>query len=44
MRETAALIGVNERTVRFYLDGARAKLGAHNIAHAIRLGIEHGIL
>lgn len=44
MKETATLIGVNERTVRFYLDEAKAKLGAHNIAHAIRLGIEHGFL
>lgn len=35
--ETASMIGIKEKTVRFYLEEARKKLGARNISHAVRL-------
>lgn len=33
--ETAVILGISERTVRFYLESARHKLGAANTTHAI---------
>lgn len=33
--ETAIVLGVSERTVRAFLDGARHKLGAGNVTHAV---------
>jgi LuxR family transcriptional activator of conjugal transfer of Ti plasmids len=42
--ETAALLGIKEKTVRFYTESAFAKLGAVNITHAVRLAIENGLI
>lgn len=33
--ECAVILGLSERTVRFYLEGARHKLGAANTTHAV---------
>jgi DNA-binding CsgD family transcriptional regulator len=33
--ETAIILSISDRTVRFYLDLARTKLGATNVAHAV---------
>lgn len=35
--ETGSMLGITEKTVRFYLEQAREKLGAANIAHAVRI-------
>lgn len=35
--ETGSMLGISEKTVRFYLEQAREKLGAANIAHAVRI-------
>ena len=43
-KDIAARLYVVEPTVVFHLAGARKKLGARNTAHAVRLGIEQGIL
>ncbi|ODT74411.1 MAG: hypothetical protein ABS76_37145 [Pelagibacterium sp. SCN 64-44] len=42
--ETAAMLGITEKTVRFYLERAREKLGASNTTHAVRLATERGLL
>ena len=42
--ETAVILGISERTVRFYLDIARHKLDAANIAHSVARGIGFGII
>lgn len=42
--ETAALLGIKEKTVRFYMESAFAKLGAANVTHAVRLAIEQGLI
>ena len=42
--ETALVTGLSERTVRFYLDGAMAKLGASNISHAVRIAVERKLI
>lgn len=42
--ETARMVGITEKTVRFYLERARAKLGAGNIVHAVRLAMERDLL
>lgn len=42
--ETASMLGITEKTVRFYLERARSKLGASNTTHAVRLATEHGLL
>lgn len=42
--ETAKLLGLKEKTVRFYLERAREKLGASNIAHAVRIAMERDLL
>lgn len=44
MKDTAALLGITERTVRFYLDEAKEKLGARDIKHAIRIAVENGLI
>lgn len=44
MKDTAALIGIGERTVRGYLEQARDKLGARDIKHAIRIALENGLI
>lgn len=38
--ETARILGISDRSVTFYLNEARAKLNANNIAHAIRVAME----
>lgn len=35
--DTARVLGITEKTVRFYLEQVREKLGAANIAHAVRI-------
>lgn len=42
--ETASMLGITEKTVRFYLERAREKLGASNTTHAVRLATERGLL
>lgn len=44
MSETADLLGIAERSVRFYLEAARDKLGARNITHAVRMAVEQGLI
>lgn len=44
MRDTAAILEISERTVRFYLDQAREKLSARDIKHAIRIAVENGLI
>ena len=40
----AAALGVAERTVKFHLSGAMARLGAANRAEAVALAAQHGLL
>ncbi|MEO3388990.1 autoinducer binding domain-containing protein [Mesorhizobium sp. CAU 1741] len=42
--DIAQIYGLSEKTVRFYLDNAKAKFNADNVAHLIRLAGEAGIL
>lgn len=42
--ETAHLLGISARSVRFYLDELRDKLGADNLTHAVRLAIEQQLI
>lgn len=42
--ETAVMLGITEKTVRFYLERARDKLGASNTTHAVRVATERGLL
>ncbi|OLP44172.1 hypothetical protein BJF95_06315 [Rhizobium oryziradicis] len=42
--ETAMILGITEKTVRFYLDLARAKLDATNITHAVVKALNHNII
>ena len=42
--ETARMVGITEKTVRFYLERARDKLGASNIVHAVRVAMERDLL
>ncbi|WP_162458030.1 autoinducer binding domain-containing protein [Mesorhizobium tianshanense] len=44
MNETAKLLTISERSVRFYLEQARDKLGANNVAHAVRLAVERDLI
>jgi LuxR family transcriptional activator of conjugal transfer of Ti plasmids len=37
MNEIADLLGIRPRTVQFYLDNARDKLGASNLPEAVRI-------
>lgn len=42
--DTASVLGITEKTVRFYLERARSKLGASNTTHAVRLATERGLI
>jgi LuxR family transcriptional activator of conjugal transfer of Ti plasmids len=42
--ETAMIMSVSDRTVRFHLDNARQKLGASTITHAVALAMRRGLL
>jgi DNA-binding CsgD family transcriptional regulator len=42
--ETAMILGITEKTVRFYLDLARSKLDATNITHAVVKALNHNII
>lgn len=42
--DIAELLGIKENTVRFYLVEARDRLGAANIAHAVRIAVERGLI
>jgi DNA-binding CsgD family transcriptional regulator len=42
--ETGMILGITERTVRFYLDTARHKLGASNVTHAVSKALSLGII
>lgn len=42
--EIAAEIGIAERTVRFHLDRARAKIGARNRVHAVAMAVGSRLL
>jgi len=44
MNEIADLLGISERAVRFYIKGARDRLGATNTTHAVRLAVERGLI
>ncbi|MBN8955818.1 MAG: autoinducer binding domain-containing protein [Rhizobiales bacterium] len=44
MDEIADLLGISERAVRFYVKGARDRLGATNTTHAVRLAVEQGLI
>jgi LuxR family transcriptional activator of conjugal transfer of Ti plasmids len=42
--ETAMILGVSPRAVRFHLDNARQNLGACTVAHAVAVAIRKGLL
>lgn len=42
--ETAMILGISEKTVRFYLDLARVKLDASNITHAVVKALNHNLI
>jgi len=42
--ETAMIMSVSDRTVKFHLDNARQKLGASTITHAVALAMRQGLL
>jgi LuxR family transcriptional activator of conjugal transfer of Ti plasmids len=42
--ETAMILGVSPRVVRFHLDNARQNLGASTVAHAVALAMRKGML
>jgi LuxR family transcriptional activator of conjugal transfer of Ti plasmids len=44
MDEIADLLGISERAVRFYVKGARDRLGATNTTHAVRLAVEQNLI
>lgn len=44
MDEIADLLGISERAVRFYVKGARDRLGATNTTHAVRLAVEQDLI
>lgn len=44
MKGTADILGISERTVRFYLEAAREKLSAGNITHAVRVAVERRLI
>jgi len=44
MDEIADLLGISERSVRFYIKGARDRLGATNTTHAVRLAVEQHLI
>ncbi len=42
--EIADLLGISERAVRFYMKGARDRLGATNTTHAVRIAVEKDLI
>lgn len=42
--ETAVILGITERTVKFHLENAMRKLGVHNKFHAIAVAIQLGLI
>ncbi|MCC8953562.1 autoinducer binding domain-containing protein [Bradyrhizobium sp. Pear77] len=44
MNVIADLLGIKPRTVQFYLDNARDKLGASNLQHAVRIAMEKELI
>ena len=44
MEETAMILDVTSRAVKFHLDNARRNLGASTVAHAVALAVRHGLL
>ncbi|HSP81395.1 MAG TPA: LuxR C-terminal-related transcriptional regulator [Myxococcaceae bacterium] len=42
--ETAAIIGISERTTEFHIRNAMGKLGVHNKVHAIAIAIRLGLI
>ena len=42
--DTAAMIGIKEKTVRFYLESARKKLGAANTVHTVKVAADRKLL
>jgi DNA-binding CsgD family transcriptional regulator len=42
--ETAMILGITEKTVRFYLDLARVKLDASNVTHAVVKALNHNLI
>lgn len=41
--ETGMILGISEKTVRFYLDLARAKLNASNVTHAVAKALNQNL-
>lgn len=41
--ETGSMLGISEKTVRFYLERVREKLNATNITHAVRIGTKRDL-
>jgi LuxR family transcriptional activator of conjugal transfer of Ti plasmids len=44
MNVIADLLGIKPRTVQFYLDNARDKLGASNLQQAVRIAMEKKLI
>ncbi len=44
LRDTAAILGLSERTVRFHLENARHKLDALNTRHAAAIAMRAGLI
>jgi len=42
--EIATILGISERTVKFHVDGARAKLDCSNTTHAVARGVALGLV
>ncbi|WP_349370356.1 LuxR family transcriptional regulator [Salinarimonas sp.] len=42
--DTSAILGLSERTVRFHLENARAKLNALSTTHAVSKAISYGVI
>ena len=42
--EISQILAISERTVKFHLECARAKLGATNTVHAVARAMAHGLV
>lgn len=42
--EIAQMHGISEKTVRFHVENARAKLGATNAPHMVRIALDRGLI
>jgi DNA-binding CsgD family transcriptional regulator len=42
--EIAAILNISSRTVRFFLENIRQKLGCHNTTHAVAIALQRGII